>query len=81
MATAVARLPNIPDQAAPDGESEEQNVEVRRWGEPPAFDFEPRDHLSLGEALGLIDVERAARTSGARFAYLTGAAARIQFAG
>jgi seryl-tRNA synthetase len=80
LAAAVARLPNIPDEAAPDGESEEENVEVRRWGEPPPFDFEPRDHVALGEALGLIDVERAARTSGARFAYLTGAAARIQFA-
>jgi seryl-tRNA synthetase len=80
LATVVARLPNIPDEAAPDGESEEDNVEVRRWGDPPAFDFEPKDHLALGEALGLIDVERAARTSGARFAYLTGAAARIQFA-
>jgi seryl-tRNA synthetase len=80
LAAVMARLPNIPDQAAPDGESEEENVEVRRWGELPAFAFEPRDHLALGEALGLIDVERAARTSGARFAYLTGAAARIQFA-
>jgi seryl-tRNA synthetase len=80
LAAAVARLPNIPDEAAPDGQSEEDNVEVRRWGDPPAFGFEPQDHLALGEALGLIDVERAARTSGARFAYLTGAAARIQFA-
>jgi seryl-tRNA synthetase len=76
----MARLPNIPDEAAPDGESEEDNVEIRRWGDPPTFDFEPKDHLALGEALGLIDVERAARTSGARFTYLTGAAARIQFA-
>jgi len=80
LAAAVARLPNIPDEAAPEGESEEENVEVRRWGDPAAFDFEPKDHLALGEALGLIDVERAARASGARFAYLTGAAARIQFA-
>jgi seryl-tRNA synthetase len=80
LAAAVGRLPNIPDQAAPDGESEEENVEVRRWADPPAFDFEPKDHLALGEALGLIEVERAVRASGARFAYLTGAAARIQFA-
>ena len=80
LAAAMAGLPNIPDEAAPDGESEEQNVEIRRWGDPPAFDFEPKDHVALGEALGLIDVERAARTSGARFAYLMGAAARIQFA-
>jgi seryl-tRNA synthetase len=80
LAAASASLPNIPDEGAPDGQSEEDNVEVRRWGEPPALGFEPQDHLALGEALGLIDVERAARTSGARFAYLTGAAARIQFA-
>jgi seryl-tRNA synthetase len=76
----AARLPNVPEEGAPDGVSEEDNVEVRRWGEVPRFDFEPRDHLALGESLGIIDVERAARTSGSRFTYLTGAAARIQFA-
>ena len=76
----AARLPNVPDEAAPDGLSEEDNVEVRRWGEPPAFDFEPLDHLALGEALGLLDVERAAKTSGSRFAYLVGPAVRVQFA-
>jgi seryl-tRNA synthetase len=76
----AARLPNVPDEAAPDGLSEEDNVEVRRWGEPPAFDFEPRDHLALGETLGLLDVERAAKTSGSRFAYLIGPAVRVQFA-
>jgi seryl-tRNA synthetase len=76
----AARLTNVPDEAAPDGLSEEDNVEVRRWGEPRAFDFEPRDHLALGEALGLLDVERAAKTSGSRFAYLIGPAVRVQFA-
>jgi seryl-tRNA synthetase len=80
LAEASARLPNVPDEAAPDGASEADNVEVRRWGQPPAFDFKPLDHLDLGERLGLIDVERAARTSGSRFAYLIGAAARLQFA-
>ncbi|HEX2069004.1 MAG TPA: serine--tRNA ligase [Actinomycetota bacterium] len=75
-----ARLPNVPDPSAPDGASEEDNAEVRRWGEPPTFDFEPRDHVALGEALGMIDMERGARTSGARFSYLLGPAARIQFA-
>jgi seryl-tRNA synthetase len=74
------RLPNIPDREAPDGGSEEDNVEVKRWGEPPSFDFEPHDHVELGAALGMIDIERGARTSGARFAYLTGPAVRIQFA-
>jgi len=77
---AGARLPNVPEESAPDGLSEEDNVEIRRWGDQPDFGFEPRDHLALGEALGLIDVERAAKTSGSRFAYLTGAAVRVQFA-
>jgi seryl-tRNA synthetase len=76
----AARLPNIPDDEVPDGESEEDNVEISRWGEPPSFDFQPKDHVELGEALGLIDIERAVRTSGARFAYLTGPAVRIQLA-
>ncbi|MDP8955545.1 MAG: serine--tRNA ligase [Actinomycetota bacterium] len=80
LKNAGARLPNIPDPSAPDGVSDEDNVEVRRWGEPPEFGFEPRDHVALGEALGMIDMERGARTSGARFAYLLGPAARIQFA-
>jgi seryl-tRNA synthetase len=80
LAAISARLPNVPDDDAPDGHSEEDNVEVRRWGEPPPFDFEPKDHLALGEAMGLIDVDRGTRTSGSRFAYLSGAAVRIQFA-
>ena len=80
LGEVAARLPNVPDEGAPDGLSEEDNVEVRRWGDPPAFDFEPRDHLALGEALGLLDAERAAKTSGSRFAYLTGSAVRVQFA-
>jgi seryl-tRNA synthetase len=74
----AARLPNVPDPEAPDGESEEDNIEVRKWGQPPSF--EARDHVELGESLGMIDIERGARTSGARFAYLMGAAVRIQFA-
>src|SRR2546425_1145859 len=77
---AAGRLPNVPDEAVPDGVSEEDNVEVRRWGDLPDFDFEPRDHLALGEALGILDVERAAKTSGSRFTYLAGGAVRIQFA-
>jgi seryl-tRNA synthetase len=77
---AAARLPNVPDPDAPDGQSEDENVEIRRWGDPPAFDFEPKDHVELGEALGMIEIERGVRTSGARFAYLTGPAVRIQLA-
>jgi seryl-tRNA synthetase len=80
LQAVAARLPNVPDPEAPDGTSEEDNVEVKRWGEPAQVDFEPRDHVELGEALGLLDIERGARTSGARFAYLMGAAVRIQFA-
>jgi seryl-tRNA synthetase len=80
LAEVMARLPNIPDDAVPDGQSEDDNVEVKRWGEPRSLDFPPKDHVELGEALGLIDIDRAARTSGARFAYLTGPAVRIQFA-
>ena len=80
LADLLARIPNLPDEQVPDGATEEDNVEIRRWGEPPRFEFEPKDHVELGEALGLIDIERAARTSGARFVYLTGPAVRIQFA-
>jgi seryl-tRNA synthetase len=80
LAELLARIPNLPDEQVPDGATEEDNVEIRRWGEPPRFEFEPKDHVELGEALGLIDIERAARTSGARFVYLTGPAVRIQFA-
>jgi seryl-tRNA synthetase len=80
LAEVMARIPNVPDDSVPDGLSEDDNVEVRRWGEPPQFDFDPKDHVALGEALGIIDIERGVRTSGARFYYLTGAAVRLQFA-
>jgi seryl-tRNA synthetase len=80
LAELLAAIPNVPDEAVPDGATEEDNVEIRRWGEPPSFAFEPRDHVELGETLGLIDIDRGAKTSGARFAYLTGPAVRIQFA-
>ncbi|MBS1887325.1 MAG: serine--tRNA ligase [Actinobacteria bacterium] len=65
-------LPNIPDDDAPDGAAEEDAVVIREVGAPPNFDFEPRDHLEIGTALGLIDMETAARLSGSRFAYLKG---------
>src|SRR5207248_2886419 len=76
----LSQLPNLPDASVPDGETEEDNVEIRRWGEPPASEFEVRDHVALGELLGMIDVERGVRTSGSRFYYLTGAAVRLHFA-
>jgi seryl-tRNA synthetase len=74
------RLPNIPDEAVPQGRTEEDNAEIKRWGDPPSFGFEPKDHVELGSALGMIDIDRAVRTSGARFVYLTGTAVRLQFA-
>jgi seryl-tRNA synthetase len=70
-------LPNLPHDSVPDGVGEEDNVEVRRWGEPAAFDFEPKDHVDLGAALGLMDFEGAAKLAGARFAVLKGALARL----
>ena len=68
----AAALPNLPDPDAPDGMTEEDAVVLREVGERPSFDFEPRDHLEIGTALGLIDMEAAARLSGSRFAYLKG---------
>jgi seryl-tRNA synthetase len=69
-------LPNILDPSVPDGRDETANVEVRRWGEPRAFDFEPKDHVALGERLGM-DFEAAGRISGARFVVMTGALAKL----
>ena len=70
-------LPNTLHESVPDGRDETANVEVRRWGTPRAFDFEPRDHVAIGEQLGLVDFEAAGRISGARFVVLKGAAARL----
>jgi seryl-tRNA synthetase len=70
-------IPNLLHASVPDGRDESANVEVRRWGEPPKFDFEPRDHVALGEALGQLDFESAGRISGARFAVMTGGVARL----
>ncbi len=76
----AARLPNLPDPDAPDGDREEDAVVMRVEGEPPKFDFEPRDHLEIGTALGLIEIEAAARASGSRFAYLLGELVLVQLA-
>jgi len=74
----LAGLPNIPASDVPDGSSEDDNVELRQWGARPSFDFAPKDHVDLGEALGLMDFEAAARMSGARFVVLKGALARLE---
>jgi seryl-tRNA synthetase len=74
----LLEVPNVFDPSVPIGESEDDNVVIRTWGEPPKFDFEPRPHYELAPALGILDLERAARVSGARFAFLVGAGARLQ---
>ncbi|MDE3177830.1 MAG: serine--tRNA ligase, partial [Pseudomonadota bacterium] len=77
---ALAAIPNIPAPDTPDGRDENDNVEVRRHGEPAAFPagFKPKEHFELGEALGLMDFETAAKLSGARFVILKGALARLE---
>ncbi|GGJ84474.1 serine--tRNA ligase [Pseudomonas matsuisoli] len=70
-------LPNLPDESVPLGAGEEENVEVRQWGTPRQFDFDVRDHVSLGEQFGWLDFESAAKLSGARFAVMRGPIARL----
>ncbi|HSV33276.1 MAG TPA: serine--tRNA ligase, partial [Pyrinomonadaceae bacterium] len=71
-------LPNIPHASVPVGKDETANTEIRRWGAKPEFDFEPQDHVDLGTALGILDLERATKIAGARFAILNGAGARLE---
>jgi len=71
-------LPNIPHESVPIGESEDDNVEIRKWGELPNFTFEPKPHWDLGVELGIIDFERAAKVSGSRFAFYKGLGARLE---
>ena len=78
LRAALAALPNIPRDEVPDGEDESANVEVRREGEPPQFDFQPKQHFELGEALGMMDFERAAKVAGSRFVVLRGPLARLE---
>ena len=76
----AATIPNPPDPEAPDGESDEDAVVLREVGEPPRFDFDVRDHLDIGRALGLIETEKAAAASGSRFAYLLGDLVLVELA-
>ncbi|WP_456392160.1 serine--tRNA ligase [Persephonella sp.] len=71
-------VPNIPHPSVPVGEDEEDNVEVRRWGEPRKFDFEPLPHWEIGEKLGILDFERGAKLSGSRFTVMYREAARLE---
>lgn len=72
----VMAMPNIPHESVPEGNSEDDNIEVSKWGEPGQYDFEVKDHVDLGEAHGL-DFETAAKISGARFSVMTGKIARL----
>ncbi|HEY0428944.1 MAG TPA: serine--tRNA ligase [Pyrinomonadaceae bacterium] len=78
MRDLLSHLPNMPASGVPVGADEKANVEVRRWSEPKEFDFEVKDHVDLGEALGILDFERAAKISGSRFAIMNGAGARLE---
>ena len=78
MYDLLSHLPNIPQEGVPVGEDESANEEIRRWGEPREFDFEVKDHVDLGEALGILDLERATKIAGSRFAILNGAGARLE---
>jgi seryl-tRNA synthetase len=71
-------IPNIPHASVPVGKSADDNVEVRRWGTPPKFDFAPKPHWEIGEQLGVLDLERAAKISGARFAVYWDLGARLE---
>ena len=75
--TILYTLPNVPHESVPDGTGEADNLEVRCWGEPPAFAFEPRDHVDVGAGLGLLDFETATKIAGSRFALIAGPLARL----
>jgi seryl-tRNA synthetase len=74
----LARIPNAPHESVPVGTSERDNLEVRRWGTPPSFAFEPKPHWDLGEQLGILDLERASKVTGARFAVYWDIGARLE---
>jgi seryl-tRNA synthetase len=78
MRELLSGLPNIPSAGVPVGPDETANEEIRRWGEPREFGLEPKDHVDLGEALGILDLERATKIAGSRFAILKGAGARLE---
>jgi seryl-tRNA synthetase len=78
MRALLATIPNLTQDSVPAGKSEADNVEVLRWGQQPAFDFAPKPHWELGESLGILDLQRAAKISGARFAVYWGLGARLE---
>jgi seryl-tRNA synthetase len=78
MHELLSTLPNVPHDSVPVGADEAANVEVRRWGKQPEFDFEPKDHVDLGVELGILDLDRAAKIAASRFAILNGDGARLE---
>jgi seryl-tRNA synthetase len=78
LRNVLAGIPNMPHDSVPLGKSAEDNVEVRRWGTPPQFNFTPKPHWELGEQLGILDLERAAKLSGSRFAVYWDVGARLE---
>lgn len=78
LRSVLAGIPNVPHSSVPVGHSAEDNVEVRRWGTPPQFDFKPKPHWELGQELGVLDLERAVKLSGARFAVYWNLGARLE---
>jgi seryl-tRNA synthetase len=80
IANTLMQLPNIMHESVPVGTDEKDNVEVRKWGKPPEFNFKPKDHIDLATHLGLLDLERAAKVAGARFYYLRGDLVKLNHA-
>jgi seryl-tRNA synthetase (EC 6.1.1.11) len=78
LKSVMLSIPNIPHQSVPVGKDETENVEVRRWGVPRDFDFEPKAHYEIGEALGILDFERGARLAGSRFTVMWGWGAKLE---
>jgi seryl-tRNA synthetase len=68
----LLQIPNLPSEKSPIGKSEKENVEIKKWGEPTKFDFEPKDHLELGKSLGILDFETGAKVTGSQFYFLYG---------
>ncbi|MBN2517372.1 MAG: serine--tRNA ligase, partial [Candidatus Altiarchaeota archaeon] len=78
--TMMLEMPNILHESVPAGAGEDDNETIKTWGKPPEFSFKPKNHIELGEDLDLIDIERAAKVSGARFYYLKNEAVTLEFA-
>jgi len=78
--TLMLQVPNVPDVSVPDGDSDEDNKEVKKWGTIPKFDFKPKDHIELMQNLGMLDIERGVKVAGFRGYFLKGDGAKLQFA-